>query len=135
MRVLRDLFVRDARLKIVALLIAFLVWSTFRAEPSVEIAYLVPLEFRNVPRDLEISGDIPTQVRVRVRGRSAVLRRLTPADLAISVDLKGSTAGESVVRLRGDEIDAPPGAEVVRILPSEILMSLVPRQAPHEALH
>jgi YbbR domain-containing protein len=133
MSAIRNLFVRDAGLKIAALLIAFLVWSTFRAEPSVEIAYLAPLEFRNVPENLEISGDIPTQVRVRMRGRSAVLRRLTPADLAVTVDLTGSAAGESLIRLTGSEIDAPPGAEVVRVTPSEIRVRLVPRQAPNEA--
>lgn len=127
MSAIRNLFLRDVGLKILALLIAFLVWSTFRAEPSVEIANLVPLEFRNIPVSLEISGDIPTQVRVRVRGRSAVLRRLTPADLAITVDLNGTGAGESLVRLTGSEIDAPPGAEVVRISPSEIHVRLVPR--------
>jgi YbbR domain-containing protein len=135
MNALRNLFVRDAGLKIVALLIAFLVWSTFRAEPSVEIAFLVPLEFRNIPESLEISGDIPTQVHVRVRGRSAVLRPLAPADLAITVDLKGSAAGESVVRLTGKEIDVPPGAEVVRISPPEIHLRLVPREAPIQAPH
>jgi hypothetical protein len=127
--------VRDAGLKFAALLIAFLVWSTFRAEPSVEIAYLVPLEFRNVPESLEISGDIPTQVRVRIRGRSAVLRRLTPADLAITVNLKGMPAGESLVHLTGSEIDAPPGAEVVRISPSEIHVLLAPREGPAVAPH
>ncbi len=130
MKALRNLFVRDAGLKIVALLIAFLVWSTFRAEPSVEIAFLVPLEFRNIPENLDISGDIPTQVRVRVRGRSAVVRPLAPADLAITVDLKGTTAGESVVRLMGNEIEVPPGAEVVSISPPEIHLRLVPRETP-----
>jgi YbbR domain-containing protein len=133
MSAIRHLFRRDAGLKIIALVIAFLVWSTFRAEPSVEIAYLAPLEFRNIPENLEISGDIPTQVRVRMRGRSAVLRRLTPADLAVTVDLKGSAAGESVIRLTGSEIDAPPGAEVVRVTPSEIRVLLVPRQPPSES--
>lgn len=135
MNVLRNLFVRDAGLKIVALLIAVLVWSTFRSEPSVEIAYLVPLEFRNVPENLEISGDIPAQVRVRLRGRSAVLRPLAPADLAITVDLQGSTAGESVIRLKGDQIGVPPGTEVAGLSPAEIRVRLAPREAPTGAPH
>lgn len=133
MGALRNLFLRDARLKLLALLIAFLLWSTFRAEPPVEIGYLVPLEFRNIPESLELSGEIPTQVHVRVRGRSAVLRRLTPADLAVTVDLQGRAVGESVVRLTGSEIETPPGAEVVRIWPSEIHLSLVPRGVSNKA--
>ncbi len=133
MSALRNLFLRDTGLKLLALLIAFLMWSTFRAEPVVEIGYLVPLEFRNIPASLELSGEIPTQVHVRVRGRSAVLRRLTPADLAVTVDLQGSAAGESLMRLTGSEIQAPPGAEVVRVSPSEIHLSLVPRSASNRA--
>ena len=34
------------------------------------------------------------------------------------------------MRLTGGEIDAPPGAEVVRVSPSEIRVNLVPRQEP-----
>ena len=133
MRALRNLFLRDVWLKLLALVIAILIWSTYRAEPFVEIGYLVPLEFRNIPESLEISGDIPTQVHVRVRGRSAVLRRLAPADLALTVDLTGRTAGESQLRLTGSEIEAPLGAEVVRIWPPEIRLNLMPRRAANEA--
>jgi YbbR-like protein len=131
MKALRNFLQRDLALKSLALVLAFLVWSTYRAEPFVEIAYLVPLEFRNIPGNLEITGEIPTVVRVRVRGRSAALRQLTPADLAVSVDLKGGVAGEKVVFLTAGAIDTPPGSEVVRVTPSEIHLQLSPRQEPH----
>ena len=131
MKALRNFLQRDLALKSLALVLAFLVWSTYRAEPFVEIAYLVPLEFRNIPENLEISGEITTVVRVRVRGRSAVLRQLTPADLAVRIDLKGGAAGEKVVFLTAAAIDTPPGSEVVRVTPSEIHLQLSPRQEPH----
>ena len=131
MALLRDWVFHNWHLKLLALLISFLLWSTYTSEPQAEVGYLAPLEFRNVPPNLEISGDVTTQVHIRLRGRSIVLRRVTQSDLVISVDLSGSMAGETLVRLTPDKLDVPLGAEVVRISPSTIRVQLAPRTSPH----
>ncbi len=126
---LREWVLHNWGLKLLALGISFLLWTTYTAEPVAEVGFQVPLEFRNIPKDLEISGDVPTQVRVRIRGRSALLRRLTPADLGISVDLAGEAAGEKLLQLTADLVDAPYGATVVRVAPSHLRLLLVKRHA------
>jgi YbbR domain-containing protein len=93
-----------------------------------EIGYQVPIEFYNLSPDLEISGDVPAQVYVRVRGRSVLLRRLMPADLAIRVDLTGKTAGETAVQFAPDQITPRYGASVVRISPAQLRLRLVTRK-------
>ena len=115
-------------LKLFALLAAFLLWSTYTSEPAAEVAYVVPIEFRNIPPTLELSGDIPVQVRLRVRGRYALLRRLSPADLGITVDLAGAKAGDLLIELTPDMVEAPYGATVVRIAPAEFRINFVPRK-------
>ena len=120
---------RNGHLKLLALLIAFLLWSTYTSEPQSEIGYLVPIEFRNIASDFEIEGEVPTQVHIRLRGRSALLRRTAPADLAISIDLAASPPGEQLVRLSADQVAVPAGAQVVRIAPSEFRIRLVRRAA------
>ncbi len=129
MELLREWLFHNWGLKLLALLISFLLWTTYTGEPPAEVAYMVPLEFHNIPAELEISGDVPTQVRVRVRGRPALLRRLTPADLGVSVDLTGSSPGETVIQFKAEQVEAPLGAKVVLIAPSEIRVQLLPRQA------
>ncbi|MBI1749512.1 MAG: hypothetical protein HY234_12735 [Acidobacteria bacterium] len=124
----RKWILNNWHLKLFALLAAFLLWSTYTSEPAAEVAYVVPIEFRSMPADLEISGDIPTQVRLRVRGRSALLRRLTPADLGLTVNLAGAQPGETLVRLTADMVETPYGATVVRISPAEFRVTLVPRK-------
>lgn len=124
---LRKWILHNWHLKLVSLAIAFVLWAAYTAEPMAEIGYQVPLEFHNIPANLELAGEVPAQVRVRLRGRSVLLRRLTPADLAITVDLADSSAGEQLVNLTASQIDAPPGAEVTRIAPSEIRLRLAPR--------
>jgi len=127
MNFFREWVLHNWHLKLLALLTSFLLWAGYTSEPFVEVGYTVPLEFRNIPEQLDVSSDAPTQVQVRVRGRSIVLRRLSPADLAIAVDLAHDTAGEMLVRITPSQMTLPPGAEVVRITPSEIHVRLLPR--------
>jgi YbbR domain-containing protein len=128
MRFFRNWVLHNWHLKLFALLAAFLLWSTYTSEPASEVAYLVPIEYRNIPPRLEISGDVPTQLRVRLRGRPTLLRRLTPADLAITLDLAGRQAGDVTIALTPEMIEAPYGATVVRISLSEIHLQLTPRK-------
>lgn len=127
MRWFRKWVLHNWSLKLMALLISFLLWATYSAEPVAEIGFAVPIEFVNVPSRLEIANDVPTVVHIRVRGRSALLRRLTPSDLGISLDLSGRTGGVGMVELDAQEVDAPYGVQIVRIDPRELRVHLVPR--------
>jgi hypothetical protein len=130
MRFLRKYILANAGLKILALGVSVLLWTTYTSEPFAEVGFQVPLEFTSIPSQLEISGDVPTSVHVRVRGRSVLLRRLTPADLSVRIDLKDGTEGDSLVRITPDMIGAPYGANVVRVSPSQFHVSLVRSNAP-----
>lgn len=131
MRWLRDLFLHNWHLKLISLAVAFLLWSAYTAEPVGEVGYVVPLEFRNLPEGLTLADEVPTQVHLRLEGRSALLRRLTPADLAVVVDLAGATSGETLVRLSPAQVQAPPGSKVIRLSPSAIRVRLIlPEENP-----
>jgi hypothetical protein len=125
---LRKYVFANAGLKLLALAISFLIWATYTAEPYAEVGFLVPLEFTTMPAQLEISGDVPTNARVRVRGRSALLRRMIAADLNLRLDMKDAKEGTAVLQIRPDMVGAPFGATVVQVQPSEIHVTLVPRQ-------
>jgi hypothetical protein len=127
-RFLKNYIFSNAALKILALCISFLLWATYTSEPFAEVGFQVPLEFTSMPSNLEISGDVPTSVRVRVRGRSAFLRRMIPADLNLRMDMKDGKQGTSYIRITPDMIGAPFGASVVQVSPAEIHVTLVPRE-------
>lgn len=128
MPLFRNWLLHNWHFKLIALLAAFLLWSTYTSEPAAEVAYVVPIEFRNIPAHLELSGDAPAQVRLRVRGRSALLRRLSPADLGITVDLASAKPGEMLIQLTPDMVETPYGSTVVRIAPAEFHLSFVLRK-------
>jgi YbbR-like protein len=130
MRFLRQYIFANAGLKVLALGVSVLLWAAYTSEPFAEVGFQVALEFTSIPSQLEISGEVPTTVHVRVRGRSALLRRMTPSDLTVRIDLQNTTQGDSLVRITPSMIGAPFGANVVRVSPSEFHLNLVPSSGP-----
>jgi hypothetical protein len=126
---LRKYILPNAGLKLLALAISFFLWATYTAEPYAEVGFQVPLEFTTMPPQLEMSGEVPTVMHVRVRGRSALLRRMVPADLFLRLDMKDSMQGTTTLQITPQMVGAPFGASVVQVSPSEIHVTLVPRHA------
>jgi len=127
---LRKYVFANAGLKILALAISFTLWATYTAEPYAEVGFQVPLEFTTMPPQLEMSGDVPTVMHVRVRGRSALLSRMVPSDLNLRLDMKDMKQGTITLQVTPQMVGAPYGATVVQVAPSEIHVTLVPRHAP-----
>src|SRR5258707_2254991 len=107
MRFLQKYVFANAGLKLLALAISFLLWATYTSEPYAEVGYQVPLEFTNMPRQLEITGDLPLSIRVRVRARSGLLRRIVSADLSVRVDMQDGKPGTSQIQITPDLRGAP----------------------------
>ena len=127
---LRKYLFPNAGLKLLALAISFLIWATYTAEPYAEVGFQVPLEFTTMPSQLEISGDVPTVARIRVRGRSALLRRMVTSDLNLRLDMNNKKEGTTTINITPEMVGAPFGATVVQVSPSQIHVTLVPRAGP-----
>ena len=111
-------------LKIMAIALATLLWLIVAGDHLVERSMRVPLEFRNLPSALEIVGDPPTSVDVRLRGSSALLGRLQPSDAVAVLDLVTARPGSRMFHLRSDEVRAPYGVEVAQVVPSTVALDL-----------
>jgi hypothetical protein len=130
MRFLREHVFANAGMKVLALAVSFLLWATYTSEPFAEVGYQVPIEFTSMPSQLEMFGDVPTSVHVRVRGRSALLRRMIAADLNLRMDMKAAKEGACSLRISPDMVGAPFGATVVQVAPTELHVTLVQRHGP-----
>ena len=71
---------RNVGLKFLSICIAALLWLVVAGDRVVERVMRVPIEFQNLPPGLEIVGDPPEAVDVRLRGSSGALGRLVPGD-------------------------------------------------------
>jgi YbbR domain-containing protein len=130
MSILRRYLLHNWWLKLLALLLALLLWSAVTGEPPTEVGYAVPLELRNVSANVEVAGDVPPTVRVWLRGSAPLVRRLVPADIVVAIDLLGRSPGEYVFQLKPSDIEVPYGTRVVRLSPSEVRLRLVRRPGP-----
>jgi hypothetical protein len=124
------MFLHNMGLKLLSLAISCALWATYTAEPFADVGYNVPLAFVNVPPGLALGDDAPNAVHVRLRGRTGLLRRLTPADLNVSVDLAGAHNGPISVSLTAEMVRVPYGTEVSLITPSQFRITLVTSATP-----
>ena len=115
---------RNFGLKVLALALAVLLWLTVAGEHVVERSLRVPLEFRNIPETLEIVGNAPDTVDVRVRGSSALLSRMQPGEIVAVLDLAGARSGSRLFHIRTDEVRAPFGIEVAQVIPSTLALDI-----------
>lgn len=113
---------RNLGLKLLSICIAALLWLVVAGERVVERALRVPLEFQNLPAGLELVGDSPDTVDVRVRGSSGVLSRLTAGDTSAVLDLRTARPGPRLFHLTASQVNVPYGVEVVQVGPSTLRM-------------
>ena len=90
-------FMRGLALKLFAVALAVVLRFMVAGDPTVERGLRVPLEFENLPGSVEIMGDPPETVEVRVRGSSGVLRRLEAGDVAAII-------GAPLIRVFGGHV-------------------------------
>lgn len=113
-------------LKFVSIALAALLWVAVSGEQTVERALRIPLEFTNLPSQLEVVGDAPNVVDVRVRGSSGALNRIALGELVAVLDLRSARSGRRLFHLAGADVRTPFGVDVVQVNPSTVSMTFEP---------
>lgn len=111
---------RNIGLKFLSICIAALLWLVVAGDRVVERALRAPIEFQNLPAGLEIVGDPPEAVDVRLRGSSGALGRLGPGDMSAVIDLRNARPGRRLFHLTANEINVPYGIEIVQVAPATL---------------
>lgn len=107
-------------LKVISLLVACVLWLAVSGQSTVERNIRVPLEYQNVPPGMEIVGDPPGSVDVRLRGSSGNLARVVQGDVVAALDLRNARPGTRIFNLQASEVRVPFGVEVVQVTPPTI---------------
>ncbi len=111
---------RHLGLKVLAVVIAALLWLSVSGEQIVERSLNVPLELQNSPENLELVDIPPPTVDVRVRGASGLLSHLSAGDIVAVLDLSLARPGRRYLPLTTDNVHGPAGIEVAQVDPSTI---------------
>jgi YbbR domain-containing protein len=120
---------RHLGLKFVSIALAALLWIVVSGEQIVERALRIPLEFTNLPPQLEMVGEPQNVADVRVRGSSGALSRIAAGELVAVLDLRSARAGRRLFHLTGADVRTPFGIDVVQISPSNVSITFEPSAA------
>ena len=117
------IFVQNFGIKLISLLLATGLWLVVARDPVGEVELQVPIEFRNVPQNLEIDSASFTEAQVRVRGPGRLIHRLRATDVRAEIDLAAVRPGSRTFDLTSRNVRVPQGLEVVQIIPSQFQLS------------
>ena len=120
---LQRTFVHNMGLKVVSLLLAIGLWFAVARSPIAEVEMKVPIEFHNLPDNLEIDSASFTEAQIRVRGPERVIHQLQATDVHAGIDLAGVHPGERTFDLTGRQVHVPQDVEVVQIIPGQFQLS------------
>src|SRR5271155_763549 len=116
------IFIHNFGLKVVSLLLAIGLWMTVARDPIAEVEMTVPIEFQNLPDNIEIDSASFTEAHVRVRGPERLIQRLQASDVVAAVNLATVRPGERTFDL-ADRVHVPQDLEVIQIIPGQFHLS------------
>jgi hypothetical protein len=117
---LKDFFhrhvIHNFGIKLLSLALAVGFWLAVTRDPMTEVAVDVPIEFRNIPENLEIDSE-----------------SIPRADVYVEVELSGMRPGERTFDLTTQQVHQPRELEVVQVIPNQFHVSFdnrLTRQIP-----
>jgi len=131
----RRVFLQNFWLKLSSLVLAVGLWFLVAHDPVEEVELKVPIEFRNLPSDLEIDSASYTEAQIRVRGPERLIHRLQPGDVRAEMDLTGIRPGERTFDLTGHQVHVPEDLDVVQIIPGQFHLSFDNRETREVEIH
>jgi YbbR domain-containing protein len=111
---------RHVGLKLLSLALAVLLWSLVAGQKEAERSLRVPLEFQNMPGSLEMIGEPPSFVDVRVKGPSTTLGQLRGTELIVTIDLSAARPGRRMFHLLPDHVTTPVGVRALGVVPPTV---------------
>jgi diadenylate cyclase len=106
------------------LLLVCLLWIFVIGIRQGEISFNIPIEYYSVPQNLEISGQAPKEIKVRLKGSKRLLSSLNQDHIRVQVDLSRTHSGANQVALSEMNINVPSGITVTHLYPQNIRIQL-----------
>ncbi|GEM_PF-3287768 len=106
--------------KILALFIAFFLWTYVIGEKVAERVYHLPVVFQNVSRGLIVEPRTP-KIHITLKGTRSLVMNYNPENFFVVKDLKNYTPGKYSIPVSLEDIPlADKEVEIIRISPKEM---------------
>jgi YbbR domain-containing protein len=111
-------------IKLFSVVFAVTLWLHVSARGTSEVNLVVPLELREIPRNMMVVGNVPGFVSVRLQGQEGIVRRLSSKDLTAFISLSGATPGQENFSITQSNITVPSNIRVTSVKPSEVSLTV-----------
>ncbi len=119
---------RNLGWKFAALAISFLLWFAINGANDLTESVSVPVQYRNIPQNLEIGSDLVEQVHLILRGPSLLLSRASTNPSPVVIDLADTKGpGEKTFSITAANVRLPGGVMLEKALPGQIRLRLEDR--------
>lgn len=121
---MKQLLTRNLGWKLLSLVIAFLLWVAVARQPELATVQQVPVQFKNVPDDIDFGTGVPDRVDLEVRGMADRLTREHLSDVAVVFDLSDAHPGQRTYTIREANASLPYGLSFYRAIPSQVTLRI-----------
>ena len=124
----RNLLLNNLFLKLISLFFAIILWfyiTPVVSRDTLEMNYALPLQLKNIPDDMIVTGKVEDHINVRLKGRQSIIRDLDPDELNVSLNLSGAREGARYYTLDHDNLNVPGKVDVVSMNPQKIKIEIV----------
>lgn len=119
---------RNLGLKLFSLAAAFALWLAYSGSRELTTSLAVSVQYRNIPKDLDISSNIVEQIHLVLRGPAPLLARLSPSQLPVVIDMASvSRPGTNTFTISRANVGLPAGVVLERAIPAQIQLRTEPR--------
>lgn len=117
-----DILNRNLMAKIIALIVAVILWFFVMNEqnPAIDSTFTVPLEMTNAPEGYMVEKGVET-VNLKVRGPRSLFALASEKDFKAYADLNGITEGKHSVKV---QTVLPQGFDLVTALPETVICDI-----------
>ncbi|MEN8181794.1 MAG: CdaR family protein [Myxococcota bacterium] len=111
---------QNLRYKLLALIIALMLWAVASGTSDLERGFDVPIAFEAVPDNLVIVDKSTDEVNLRVQGSRAALRNVSPGGMEYRLVVAGAKQGNADYEVDITQFELPRGAKIVSRSPSSV---------------
>lgn len=118
--------------KLLSLVMAVALWLTFVSAPELATSVSAPIEYQDIPTNLEMLASAPERVYLEIQGSSSRLENLS--GVAIILNLSGVHGpGERTFTIDQSNVRLPFGVKLMRAVPGQLRLQFetrVSREVP-----
>jgi hypothetical protein len=104
--------------KLLSIAVAVALWVSVASEPQLATIVTVPVQYKNLPDELEISSEPPGAVALELIGPSGQLQGAVHP--AVVLDMSGVQPGERTYAVGNGNVKLARSVHLVRAIPSEL---------------